>query len=103
MAHVCSATSLASDPERIPGIVVRACTVGESMQRWEYLTNQLGQRSQWSDSLGRSGDLPTISGWLSGDPTPLLNKLGEQGWELSGVGPRDGNSNWLLYLKRPRP
>ena len=73
------------------------------MQRWEYLTIKLGQSGLWSDSLGRSGRLPDTDRMLSGDPTGLMNNLGEQGWELSGVSPRDGNYGWLLFFKRPRP
>jgi hypothetical protein len=100
----CSATFLSSEPYRFRRRLAKTYTVEPSTQRWEYLTIQLGQKSDSSDSLGRSGDLPTMSRWLSGDPTLLLNKLGEQRWELSGVGPpRDGNYRWLLVLKRPRP
>ena len=66
------------------------------MQRWEYLTLFVSRLS-WSDSLGRQGEVPRLVGWQSqGDPTELLNQLGDQGWEL--VGADDGK----LYLKRPR-
>ena len=38
----------------------------------------------------------------AGDPTPLLNELGNEGWEVAGVTPRDGNYQWHVILKRPR-
>jgi len=71
------------------------------MQRWEYLTLVFGGYGNWSDSLGRSGNLPAIDKPL-GHPTSLMNELGEQGWELSGVNPGSTN-RWMLFFKRPRP
>jgi len=63
------------------------------MQRWEYLTISY-QSISWSDSLGRTGRFPDAfrpatsdvsSG--TGNPTGLLNELGEQGWErISSIG-----------------
>jgi len=71
------------------------------MQRWEYLTLTIYHKS-WSDSAGRKGDLER-----PGDVAPLLNKLGEQGWDLAGVlGSSYDSEAWLcnfrLFLKRPR-
>lgn len=70
------------------------------MQRWEYLTIGIVQKN-WADSLGRSGTLPGLGKLMSGNPTELLNELGEQGWELAGVDYPDGYSR-KLFLKRPR-
>jgi hypothetical protein len=73
------------------------------MQRWEYLTLFI-ESSRWSDSLGRAGTVPLGKnmGVRAGDPTALLNELGEQGWELAGVAGRDDNGVYRLFLKRPR-
>ncbi len=72
------------------------------MQRWEYLTIGI-TGTRWSDSLGRTGKMPNYSDPMWGDPTVLLNELGEQGWELAGVYGVGGSSFSKLYLKRPRP
>ena len=71
------------------------------MQRWEYLTISYKYGS-WSDSLGRTGTFPKAYGPGTADPTSLLNDLGEQGWELSGVACRDPYDVIHLFLKRPR-
>lgn len=73
------------------------------MQRWEYLTLFV-QDASWSDSLGRHGELAAARhvGVYTGDPTILLNELGMEGWELSGVAGRDGEGNHRLFFKRPR-
>jgi hypothetical protein len=67
------------------------------MQRWEYLTVEI-RYNGWSDSLGRRGSLP-VDSFQTG---PLLNDLGEQGWELAGVADRNGHGVLRLFLKRPR-
>lgn len=72
------------------------------MQRWEYL-NVFMKRLEWTDSLGRSGDLPARGSSVTGDPTGLLNELGGQGWELTGIASGDGNDVYQLFLKRPKP
>jgi hypothetical protein len=72
------------------------------MQCWEYLTVAYLSNS-WSDSLGRRGELPSGFDYYTGDPTGLLNDLGEQGWELCGVASKNGNNVYQLFLKRPRP
>lgn len=68
------------------------------MQRWEYLTI-LVKNTNWTDSLGRSGELP-----YHGQATGLLNDLGELGWDLAGVHGLGDNYHYSrLFLKRPRP
>jgi hypothetical protein len=73
------------------------------MQRWEYLTIYTGF-GRWHDSLGREGNLVRQklgdSSWQ--DPSAILNDLGEQGWELTGVIGGDTSSYAKLILKRPR-
>lgn len=70
------------------------------MQRWEYLTIFVS-RLEWKDSLGRTGKLPGFRA-DDGDPTGLLNEVGEQGWELAGVNTYRGGYAPTLFLKRPR-
>lgn len=72
------------------------------MQQWEYLTIFI-KDTRWAESLGRSGSLPYRLNMATGDPTGLLNELGEQGWELAGVADRDGWDTNRLFLKRSRP
>ncbi len=60
------------------------------MQRWEYLEVEVNYfYGWWRDSLGRRGKLVDSE---EADPNqpfshsgPLLNELGEQGWELIGI------------------
>lgn len=74
------------------------------MQRWEYLIVAMS-RGEYRDSLGRKGQLPTRfhGSGSSGDPTGLMNELGEQGWELSGVAGSYEPDVYQLFLKRPKP
>jgi hypothetical protein len=66
------------------------------VQKWEYLRVYF-PGTKWYDSLGRSGEgVKTGQGWYHCGG--LLNELGAQGWELTGVGGQYGN---LLYFRRP--
>jgi hypothetical protein len=71
------------------------------MQRWEYLTIRIRYRT-WTDDFGRTGTIDDQMQDGSGGLTGLLNELGEQGWELAGVGDRDVYDTGRLFLKRPR-
>jgi hypothetical protein len=72
------------------------------MQRWEYLTIGVWDE-KWSDNLGRSGVLPRREAPLYwNDPAGLLNEVGEQGWELTGVAGSEGTNGYWLFLKRSR-
>jgi hypothetical protein len=70
------------------------------MQRWEYHTITT-YAYNWADSIGRTGRLPREGPPMYGDPTGMLNELGEQGWELIGVAARAGG-DCQLFLKRPK-
>lgn len=75
------------------------------MQKWEYLVIVVYE-SNWVDSNGRSGKFEKVRGpggdWYN--PGPLLNTLGEQGWELTGTLSLITRTaiRCELYLKRPR-
>lgn len=75
------------------------------MQKWEYLQVNVSNW-EWVASAGRSGRLPKME-WpeqprsTEPDTTGLLNELGENGWELTGVA-SDSHLNYILFLKRPR-
>jgi hypothetical protein len=76
------------------------------MQRWEYLTIFISTVT-WQNSLGRTGTLRNIypralESDRVGDPTELLNELGEQGWDLVGVNSGYTLTTYKLFLKRPR-
>jgi hypothetical protein len=64
------------------------------VEKWEYLV--LSVSDEWSDSNGRKGRLSRD--WEA-SLAALLNDLGNQGWEMSGVGVV---STWRFYFKRPR-
>ena len=91
----------------VPAVVGRPTAEqgsGGAMQRREYLTLFISS-TRWSDSLGREGTLRSIPGRFSrptGDPTGILNELGEQGWEQAGVAGGDENYVCRLFLKHPR-
>ncbi len=71
------------------------------MDRWEYL-EIWASKAQWWDSVGRSGKLPESTADDCWPVTPLLNELGDQGWEVVGIA-ADGYHWWQqkLLLKRP--
>ncbi len=72
------------------------------MRQWEYLEVWVNYaRCDWYDSSGRQGDL--ISNEADGSydlATPLLNELGHQGWELTGVGSYADPDRAHLIFKR---
>ena len=71
------------------------------MQRWEYLVIAGWVNAtfgNWSDGLGRSGNLPDEASLAE-----LMNGLGEQSWELTGVAFSTNPREFRLFLKRPRP
>jgi hypothetical protein len=75
------------------------------MKRWEYLTVWVNQ-ARWQDSLGGQGNLPNLTprsyeADRIGDPTELLNDLGEHGWDLVGVA-SEIVGRFRLFLKRPK-
>lgn len=75
------------------------------MQKWEYL-EMLVQSMYWIDSMGRSGRStsqfhPEYLQCQLCVPSSLINELGEQGWELTGVA--SGTMSDTLFFKRPRP
>jgi hypothetical protein len=69
------------------------------MQKWEYLEVFLDSSyGVWQDSMGRNGQLAEMRkprGFSWKPSAGLLNELGAQGWELTGI------SGAVLYLKRP--
>ena len=66
------------------------------MQRWEHLSIGINEQSWW-DSLGRKGKLADRA-----NPTAVLDALGDEGWELTGVAAGD-QARYRLFLKRPKP
>jgi hypothetical protein len=73
------------------------------MQQWEYLELRVHTSwDNWSDSLGRSGPLSTVTGPHRGTAA-VCNELGEQGWELVGLTSDDRpNQNFVAIFKRPK-
>lgn len=69
--------------------------------RREYLEIHV-RHQYWRDSMGREGQFEYLPGWGS-SPGTLLNTLGEQGWELAGVAGSQGEQEYRLFLKRPKP
>ena len=58
---------------------------------------------RWTDSAGGAGKLDTIKAPHSGDwqdITPVLNRLGRDGWELVGVASSGSDSYARYVLKR---
>lgn len=79
------------------------------MERWEYLEIHVHE-GNWVDSMRRHGVLPRIghpahpyasSQFGMATTGPLLNELGEQGWEVTGVA-SVGFYTYKLFLKRPK-
>ena len=59
------------------------------MEKWVYLEvwqYYLGDSNYaWQDSMGRTGPLAEVGQRRYPSISPLLNELGEQGWELVAV------------------
>lgn len=75
--------------------------------QWEYLELLVGVGNEIWDSSGRKRELREIQ---VGDPrfprhyyssAPLLNELGREGWEVTGI--IGDLSTYILMLKRARP
>ena len=70
------------------------------MQRWEYLTVQLGH-------LGKEGYLPIAPRFANGQELKdwmsiggYVTQLGDQGWEMTGSISVFGTSEHYLFFKR---
>jgi hypothetical protein len=76
------------------------------VQRWEYLDVYLFEHGvEWIDSQGRVGEIPTLTheNWVGHRlPTQLSNELGDDGWELVGAIPAQGQRDFILCFKRPK-
>ena len=72
-----------------------------AVRRWEYLEVDIHVET-WSDSTGRSGRLPIEKAGPGQVPSllPLLNQLGQEGWELAGVSNTQSPLIYRLILKR---
>ena len=70
-------------------------------RRWEYL-EVLVHVEAWSDSAGGGGTLPIATVGKAQMPatSPLLNQLGAEGWELTGVAGGHSPLIFRLFLKR---
>ena len=71
------------------------------MQQWEYRVVQWQAenhgREIWSESGGQWGRVSHDSSWV-----PVLDELGGDGWELSGIVTLSAMSSRFVF-KRPRP
>ncbi len=85
----------AHDKSRQPG------DASPSIRRWEYLEVDVHVET-WSDSAGRSGRLPIAQAGPGQIPSalPVLNQLGQEGWELAGVGNTQSPLIYRLIFKR---
>jgi len=72
-----------------------------SVRRWEYLEVDVHVET-WSDSAGHSGRLPIAEAGPGQIPSvlPVLNQLGQEGWELAGVSNTQSPLIYRLLLKR---
>ena len=72
------------------------------MQKWEYLEIRVSG-PEWADSQGRVGRLEEVklrsTKWRS--IAPFMNELGEEGWELAGIGDDESLNSYVMYFKRP--
>lgn len=78
------------------------------MQQWEYLEAYV-HADVWHDSTGRTETLEQVRVPVRGvtgqyaSTAPVLNALGQQGWELAGVAVLETPyPTQRLYLKRPK-
>jgi hypothetical protein len=74
------------------------------MQQWEYLEIAVSSE-YWVDSSGNVSQLPLVTPqkWKTGSHWStglLLNQLGAEGWELTGVVSQD--STYKFVFKRPK-
>lgn len=70
--------------------------------RWEYLEVYfMGER--WQDSTSRMGTVQKAAGTDRPLCAPLLNTLGSEGWELTGVVPGGDSLSFRAVLKRALP
>lgn len=75
-------------------------------QKWEYIELRVFG-PDWADSRGNAGrlvSLPIKQGgaaqwrWTS----PVLNELGEEGWELVGMADDASPNAYTAFFKRPK-
>jgi hypothetical protein len=72
------------------------------MQKWDYLTVYVSG-DEWFDGHGKTGTLAKYDEKFSvGNPQEILKALGDDGWELSGVGSGHDTAHYQLFLKRPK-
>ena len=73
------------------------------MAGWEYLEVFVGG-GRWADRTGRGGAVEEIDvrGGRARSLGPLLDELGEQGWELVAVASIGGPDRHTLFFKRPK-
>ena len=73
------------------------------MQKWEYLEVRISG-PEWADSQGNCGRLTDLklrcTSWRSA--APMLNDLGEQGWEMVVAADDESLNSYLLYFKRAK-
>ena len=72
------------------------------MQKWEYMTiyragGYIGKVSYINEQV--AGKNTFFGGWKGDDFYTLLNKLGQQGWEVTGLSGHEGG--FYVVLKRP--
>ncbi len=71
------------------------------VQKWEYLEVRISG-PEWADSRGNSGKLEHLKlrclSWHSA--TPMMNELGEQGWEMSGIADDESLNSYIIFFKR---
>ena len=79
------------------------------MQKWEYLSVVVELTKDGPSKItGVNGKHAAVQGgWFSDkrrDAHEFFGELGDQGWELAGVGTvKEGVGSHALYFKRPRP
>ena len=73
------------------------------MQKWEYLEIRISG-PEWADNRGNWGRLADMKlrslPWRS--TGPLMNELGEAGWELAGIADDESLNSYIMYFKRPK-
>ena len=76
------------------------------MQKWEYLEVRVFG-PEWGDSRGNWGRLEAqelkrgyAAHWHWS--ATLLNELGEEGWELTGIADDESPNAYTAFFKRPK-